>query len=84
MGVPEVGSNYCLILTREEELDHLMVQVELQPGLSFDDHRVLEGIRDCIAEGLRTELLFKVTVELLEPHHLPVSEGKAVRVVDRR
>jgi len=84
MGIPEVGTNYCLVLTREQDLDHLTVQVELRPGTSFDDNRVLEGMRDRIAEELRAELLFKVSVELLEPHRLPVAEGKAVRVVDKR
>lgn len=84
MGIPEVGDNYCLVLTREEELDCLTVQVELRPQYSFDDLRSLERIRERIAEELRAELLFRVRVELLEPHHLPVSEGKAVRVIDKR
>ncbi len=84
MGVPEVGTNYCLVLTREQDLDHLTVQVELNPGTGFDDLRALERIRERIAEELRTELLFRVGVELLEPHRLPVAEGKAVRVIDQR
>jgi phenylacetate-CoA ligase len=84
MGLPEVGTNYCLVLTREEDLDQLTVQVELNPAYSFDEMRQVEEIRDQIAEGLRYELLFRVRVELLQPGHLPVSEGKAVRVVDKR
>ncbi|HEY3396142.1 MAG TPA: phenylacetate--CoA ligase [Armatimonadota bacterium] len=84
MAVPEVGHNYCLVLTREGDLDRLTVQVELNPDYSFDDVRSLEGIRTTLAEGLHRELLSKVNVELLEPHRLPVTEGKAVRVVDKR
>jgi phenylacetate-CoA ligase len=84
MGLPEVGTNYCLVLTREDDLDQLTVQVELNPAYGFDDLRRVEGIREQIAEGLREELLFRVRVDLLQPGHLPVREGKAVRVIDRR
>lgn len=84
MGLPEVGTNYCLVLTREDELDQLTVQVEMNPAYGFDDLREVERVRERIAEGLREELLFRVKVELLQPGHLPVSEGKAVRVIDRR
>ena len=84
MGLPQVGSNYCLLLTREADLDQLTVQVEVNPRFAFDDLRTLEAIRTQIGEGLREELLFRVQVELVEPGHLPQTEGKAVRVVDRR
>ena len=37
-----------------------------------------------ITEKLRSEILVKPKVELLEPGTLPVSEGKSVRVIDKR
>ena len=45
-----------------------------------------EWVRDqsVIAERLRTELLVKPKVELVPPGTLPVSEGKAKRVIDHR
>lgn len=84
LGIPQVGDNYCLVLTRAEDLDQLTVQVELNPEYSFDDVRALEQIRTQVAEELRSELLFRVRVELVEPGRLPRGEGKAVRVIDRR
>ena len=84
MGLPEVGSNYCLVLTRENNLDQLTVQVELSPDYAVDDLRQVESLRERIAEDLRAELLFRVHVRVLQPGKLPVSEGKAVRVVDNR
>jgi len=84
LGIPQVGDNYCLVLSRKEDLDQLTVQVELNPEYSFDDVRALEQIRTQIAEELRSELLFRVRVELVEPGHLPHGEGKAIRVLDRR
>jgi len=37
-----------------------------------------------VTESLKSELLVTPKVELVEPDSLPKSEGKAVRVVDRR
>jgi phenylacetate-CoA ligase len=37
-----------------------------------------------LAERLRSEILVKPRVELLPPGSLPVSEGKAKRVIDNR
>jgi phenylacetate-CoA ligase len=41
-------------------------------------------LRDHVVEKLRAETLVKPKVELVGPGSLPVSEGKAKRVVDQR
>jgi phenylacetate-CoA ligase len=81
MGVPALGRNYQILL---EALDELTVKVELSPQ-SFDgrlDHLV--HLEKQLVESLRTEIVVRPKVELLPPGALPVSEGKALRVVDRR
>jgi phenylacetate-CoA ligase len=81
MGLPALGRNYQIIL---EQLDEMLVRVELAAA-SFDgklEHLV--SLRTEVTEKLRTEILVKPKVELLPPGSLPVSEGKAQRVIDRR
>lgn len=82
MGVEEVGSNYLIHLTTRDEMDEMVVQVELRAF--FDEMRKIEALREHIVGELRNELLFTPKVEIHQPHSLPVSEGKAVRVIDER
>ena len=81
MAVPQVGRNYLILL---EGRDDMTVQAELAHGDSdmAEEQRVaLEGE---IAARLRSEILTKPKVKLLPPASLPVNEGKAKRVIDRR
>jgi phenylacetate-CoA ligase len=81
MGVPGLGRNYLIAL---RGLDEMTVQVEFT-DVGFDgqvDH--LLHLQQLVTERLRTEILVKPKVELVPPGSLPVSEGKAKRVVDQR
>jgi phenylacetate-CoA ligase len=81
MAIPQVGRNYLILL---EGRDDMTVQAELAHGESdmAEEQRVaLEGE---IAARLRSEILTKPKVKLLPPASLPVNEGKAKRVIDRR
>ena len=84
MNVAEVGTNYQVVLERENFEDRMIVKVEVRPELFKGDLRQLENLRRRITESLKSELLVTPKVELVEPDSLPKSEGKAVRVVDRR
>ena len=81
MGIKAVAQNYQIVL---EAYDQMTVRVEISREL-FDgkvDHLV--NLQNEITEKLRSEILVKPKVELLEPGALPVSEGKATRVIDKR
>jgi phenylacetate-CoA ligase len=81
MAIPQVGRNYLILL---EGRDDMTVQAELAPGeasLDEDQRLDLEGE---IAARLRSEILTKPKVKLVPPATLPVSEGKAKRVIDKR
>lgn len=81
MGLPEVGRNYLIVL---EGLDEMTVKVELAEA-GFDGQvEHLVGLQNSIAERLRAEILTRPKVELCAPGSLPVSEGKAKRVIDKR
>ncbi|MBF0484907.1 MAG: phenylacetate--CoA ligase [Candidatus Omnitrophica bacterium] len=81
---PEVGTNYQIVVDQRESLDRLSIKVELYAKLFEGDIKVLERLRDSIAHEMKSTLLVGVHVELHEPGSLPVSEGKAKRVVDER
>jgi phenylacetate-CoA ligase len=81
MSVPKVGRNYLIQL---EGLDEMTVKVELSDA-GFDgqlEHVV--ALQNEIAALLKAEILTKPKVDLVPPGTLPVSEGKAKRVIDNR
>jgi phenylacetate-CoA ligase len=81
---PEVGTNYQIVVDQFESLDRLTVKVELYAKLFEGDIKDLERLRDAMKHDMRSTLLVGARVELHEPGSLPVSEGKAKRVVDLR
>ncbi len=84
LDVDEVGRNYVIALDRPEDLDRMSVAVELTQEAFTDEMRALNALQRRIEGRLRTELDISVGVELHEPGGLPVSDGKAVRVIDNR
>jgi len=79
-----VGSNYLIQLERDGVRDEMRVLVEVTGEIWQGDVRGLRSLQKRIQEELRSEILVTPQVELVEPGSLPQSEGKAVRVVDRR
>jgi phenylacetate-CoA ligase len=84
MGLPEVHTNYLVELTRQDFNDRMLVKVEVRESFFKEDLKYLAGLRKRITEALKSELLVTPAVELVEPNTLPATEGKAVRVIDRR
>jgi phenylacetate-CoA ligase len=81
MAIPQVGRNYLILL---EGRDDMTVQAELAHGESEMNEEQRVALEGEIAARLRSEILTKPKVKLLPPASLPVSEGKAKRVIDRR
>jgi phenylacetate-CoA ligase len=81
MALPGVGRNYQIVL---DGLDEMTVNVELAEA-GFDGHvEHLTKLQSEVADRLRAEILTKPKVHLVPPGTLPVSEGKARRVIDNR
>ncbi len=80
----EVGRNYLIILDNDNAGDVLRVKVEIREENFVEDMRQLHDLQRRIAHALRDEILLTPRVELVESNSLPVSEGKAVRFMDRR
>ena len=75
---------YQIIVTRPQHLDELEVQVETSPALFSDEVKHIEEVKKDIENRIHSEIGLRVNISLVEPQSLPRSEGKAVRVVDKR
>jgi phenylacetate-CoA ligase len=81
MGIPGVGRNYLIVL---DGLDEMTIKVELSEAGFADRPEPILNLQEEITSRLRAEILTKPKVEIAAPGSLPVSEGKARRVVDNR
>jgi phenylacetate-CoA ligase len=77
--VEEVGPHYRLFVDRTEQLDE--VTVECEPAAAGVD---AEALSQRLESLLREHTGIRIGVSVVEPGVVPRSEGKAVRVVDRR
>lgn len=84
MNNPEVGSNYLVTLERKDLRDTMKIEIEIKPELFIGDLPKLERLRERIQAEIRSETLVTPEIILVEPGTLPTTEGKAVRVVDKR
>ncbi len=84
MSMSEVGNNYVIILEKENDIDQIRVQVEVHESIFQEDMRYLNRLREKIVRELKSEILVTPRVDLVESRSLPQSEGKAVRLIDRR
>ncbi len=76
--------HYQIIVTRPHLMDEVEVRVEASEGLFSDKIKELVGIRLRLENYIHDEIGLRVKVTLIEPKTLPRSEGKAVRVIDKR
>jgi phenylacetate-CoA ligase len=84
MGMTEVGNNYLIVVEKDGALDRLTVKTEIRADIFTDDSRPLNALKQRIIETLQVSISISPKVELHESGFLPVSEGKAVRVQDKR
>ena len=74
-----VGPHYRLILERPGPMDELTLECE--PS-ALDGDR--DGLRQTLENLLKEGTGVRIAVSVVDPGTVPRSEGKAVRVVDRR
>jgi phenylacetate-CoA ligase len=79
LGVEEVGPHYRLIVERPAEMDE--ISVECEPASSEIDRA---GLTERLELLLHDHTGIRIPVSIVDPGGVPRSEGKAVRVVDRR
>jgi phenylacetate-CoA ligase len=84
MTVDGIEPHYQLIVDREENLDTLEVQVEVNEKTFSDEIKVLQDLSGRIRKEIKDILGITCKVRLVEPKSITRSEGKAKRVIDKR
>ena len=79
LSVPEAAPHYQLVVERSGAMDELTVQCE-----PVDSSVDPASLRTAVERVLHDHLGIRVRADVLELGKVPRSEGKAVRVVDRR
>ena len=78
------GANYQIVVDRVNNTDTLDVQVEMTPEMFNDNVGEIETRQKKLEGDLKSMLGIKAKVSLLAPKSIARSEGKAVRVIDKR
>ncbi|HXO08232.1 MAG TPA: phenylacetate--CoA ligase [Solirubrobacteraceae bacterium] len=78
LSIKGVAGHYRLIIDRPGTMDQLTLECEPT------GQRDRRSLRSEIEHALRDETGLRIEVDVVEPGTVPRSEGKAVRVVDRR
>ena len=76
-------ANSQIVVDRIGNNDTIEVQVEMTPEMAAADVPAADREKKVVA-GLKSMLGIKVDVKVVEPNTIARSEGKAVRVIDRR
>lgn len=84
LGMPEFEPVYMLVVDRVNNLDTLQVQVEVRRDYFSDELGTMLQLRKRLADKLKSVLSISADVRLMEPNSIPRSEGKSVRVIDKR
>ncbi|MEA4957911.1 Phenylacetate-coenzyme A ligase [bioreactor metagenome] len=82
--IDNVEPHYQIIVTRPHLMDEIEVKVEASPDIFFDEVKEMVNIKQKIEDYIENEIGLRVKVSLVEPKSIPRSEGKAVRVIDKR
>jgi len=83
MGFKELGNNYLITIETVGNNDEMKIEVELNDSFCFTSND-LQRLTKEITRQLKDELLLTPKLQLLKKGSLPVQEGKAVRVIDKR
>ena len=84
INVEEVTPHYMMIVDRENNLDTLEIQVEVDVKYYTDEIKGIEKLTKKIAGVIQQALGISAKIKLMGPNTLKRSEGKAVHVIDNR
>jgi phenylacetate-CoA ligase len=80
----ETKPHYLIIVDRINNLDTLELQVEVDEKFFQDKISMLEDLKNKLQNNLESTLGLSIKVNLVEPKTIVRSEGKSVRVIDKR
>ena len=77
-------ANYQIVVDRVNNSDTLEVMVEMQPEMFSDSLAKIAAAEKSLVAALKSMLGIAAKVKLVAPKSITRSEGKAVRVIDKR
>lgn len=84
MEVEGTEPHYQIIVDRKDALDDIEVMIEVNERIFSDELKVMNQLAARIKQRMQSVLGISAKITLVEPKTLARSEGKAVRVVDKR
>ena len=78
------AANYQIVVDRVNNTDTFDIKVEMTPDMFTDNVGEIQSRKKVLEDGLKSMLGIKAKVSLVAPKTIARSEGKAVRVVDKR
>ncbi len=78
------AANYQIIVDRINNTDTFDINVEMTPDMFTDNVGEIQARKKVLEDGLKSMLGIKAKVTLVAPKTITRSEGKAVRVIDKR
>ena len=84
LSLGDTAPYYQIVVDRKNNTDTFEIQVELPEHMLSDTIKTIEDMEARITEALHSTLGIQPKIRLVEPKSLPRSEGKAVRVIDKR
>jgi len=78
------GPNYQIVVDRVNNTDTFEIMVEMTPDMFSDSLAVITKAEKKLIDALKTMLGISAKVKLVAPKSITRSEGKAVRVIDKR
>ena len=78
------GANYQIIVDRVNNTDTFEIMVEMTPAMFSDSLAKISEAEKSLVNALKAMLGISAKVKLVAPKSITRSEGKAVRVIDKR
>jgi len=84
LDMSETTPHYMMIVDRNNNLDTLEIQVEVEERFFSDEIRELENLTKKIGHVIQNAIGLAAKIKLVEPKTLERSMGKAIHVIDNR
>ena len=78
------AANYQIVVDRVNNSDTLEVMVEMNPDMFSDSLAKIAAAEKALVVALKDMLGIMAKVKLVAPKSITRSEGKAVRIIDKR
>ena len=82
--LPDYGGEHRIVISREGNMDELLVRVEADAACVARGESAQAALRDTAAKALQKMLGLRAKVEIVAPNTFPRTDFKARRVIDDR